>query len=316
MKKIILFLTSITIALIIVSELPVKEKFLVYTLSETQYEKLLWFHLQLENDLLKDQKFNVVIFGSSSTLYGFNDSVTNSKTLNLGVNTGHRDLDLYLLERFLEKNNSANYILREFHSLEPHHMNYYGLHPVIHLFASPSWLIKNGQNIFQPHFLKYLSDRIRVVFQSYFFFHLEKTYDPNFTRFGYRPKSKGIPRGDFEKTIQLKEEPSEIYYSKFSTLYHNFKSANKFREKFDQIVKTQSGTKLYYVNFPFLIEEPYSITTLESRISILENRFDIEVLRIHNDLSFFKDKQNFADFGHLSLSGAINMALKIEGKLR
>jgi hypothetical protein len=316
MKKIVLFLTAITIALITLSELPVKEEFLVYTLSETQYEKLLWFHLQLENDLIKDQKFNAVIFGSSSTLYGFNDSVTNTKTLNLGVNTGHRDLDLYLLERFLEKKNSAKYILREFHSLEPHHMNYYGLHPVIHLFVRPSWLIRNGQNILQPHFLKFLSDRIRAVFQSYFFFHLEKPYDLNHTGYGYRPKLTGIPREDFEKTIKLNEAPSEIHYSKFSTLHHNFKAANRYREKFDQLAKSQNGTKLYYVNFPFLIEEPHSIITLESRISVLESRFNIEVLRIHDDLSFFENKLNFADFGHLSTSGAIKLALQIEGKLK
>lgn len=316
MKKSITLLFTIIIALIIASELPIREKYLVYTLSGTQYEKLLWLHLKLEKDLLKDQKFNAIIFGSSSALYGFNDSTTKTKTLNLGVNTGHRDLDLYLFKRFLEKRNSANFILREFHSFEPHHMNYYGLHPVIHLFARPSWLIKNGQNIMQPHFLKYLSDRIRAVFQSYFLFHLERPYDINYTDYGYRPKLTGVPREEFEETGELNDAPSEIYYSEFSTLYHNFKSANRYREKFDQLAKNQKGTTLYYVHFPFLVEEPRSMNTLESRILFLENRFDIKVLRIHDDLSFFEHKLNFADFGHLSVPGATKFALQIEGKLK
>lgn len=316
MKKTITFLFTIIIALIILSELPIREKYLVYTLSETQYEKLLWLHLRLEKDLLKDQKFDLVIFGSSSTLYGFNDSTTQSESLNLGVNTGHRDLDLYLLEKFLENQNSANYILREFHSLEPHHMNYYGLHPVIHLFVRPSWLIKNGQNIIQPHFLKYLSDRIRAVFQSYLFFHLEKPYDLNHTDYGYRPKLTGIPREDFKKTIPLKETSSEIFYSEFSMLHHNFKAADRFRKKFDELATSQIGTKLYYVHFPYLVEKPISLSTLQKRMLDLENKFEINILRIHDDLSFFEDDLNFADFGHFSTSGATKFALQIEKKLK
>lgn len=315
MKKIFLFLFTIIISLIILSELPVREKYLVYSLSETQYEKLLWLHLRLDKDLLKDQKLNAVIFGSSSTLYGFNDSTTKAKSLNLGVNTGHRDLDLYILERFLEKKNSAKYVLREFHSLEPHHMNYYGLHPVLHFFATPSWLLRNGQDIFQPHFLKFIMDRIRVVFQSYFFFHLEKPYSLNYTDYGYRPKLTGIPREEFDETIELKETPSEINYSQFSTLYHNFSAANRFRKRFDQLINAQKGTTLYYVHFPFLVEKPRLLSTLESRLSALEKRFEIDILRTHDDLSFFENRQNFADFGHLSTGGAIKFALQIEREL-
>ena len=302
--------------MIVLSELPIREKYLVYTLCETQYEKLLWIHLQFKNGHLKNQKFNAIILGSSSTLYGFNDSITNTKTLNLGVNTGHRDLDLYLLEKFFENKNSVNYVLREFHSMEPHHMNYYGLHPVIHLFVKPSWLIKNGQNILQPHFLKFVSDRIRAVVQSYFFFHLEKSYNIKYTNFGYRPKNEEIPKESFNKVIPLNEAPSVINYSEFSILYHNFRAANRYREKFDQIVKDQIGTKLYYVYFPFLIEKPLSIPVFESRILVLENEFDIEVLRVHENLSFFEDYSNFADFGHLSISGAMKFAFQIEKKLQ
>jgi len=284
MKKIILLISITFCSLIILSEVPIREKYLIYTLSDTQYEKLLWLHLNLEKKIIKDQKFNIILFGSSSSLYGFNDSITELKSLNLGVNTGHRELDLFLLEKFLENKNSANHILREFHSLDPNHMNYYGLHPVIHLFVNPSWLIKNGQNILQPHFLKYLSDRIRAVFQSYLFFHLEKPYDLNYTDFGYRPKLTGIPREDFNNTIPLEEVSPEVSNSKFSMLHHNFVATNKFREKFDKLAMSQTGSKLYYLHFPYLVENPQSLTQLDKRIYDIESKFNIKVLRIHDDL--------------------------------
>lgn len=315
MKKAILLLIGVIVTLLLLAEFPVREKYLIYSLSNTQYEKLLWLHLNFKYGQIQDTDYDMVIFGSSSALYGFNDSITQRKSLNLGVNTGHRDLDLYLLERFFDRNNSSKVILREFHSMEPHHMNYYGLHPVLHLFAKPSWLLKNGQDIFQPHFIRFIFERARVVFKSYFLFHLENNYDFKYTKYGYRPKFTEIPEEDYGDTVALKPKPTNVQYSAFSSLYHNFNSADRFRKKFDLMSKESEGTRLYYIYFPFLVEKPTELSIYESRLNYLENNFNIEILKVHEDLSFFNNFSNFADFGHLSIEGAEKFALKVENVL-
>jgi hypothetical protein len=76
----------------------------------------------------------------------------------------------------------------------------------------------------------------------------------NYTKYGYRPKLTGIPKKEFENTIPLNEAPSEIYYSNFSALYHNFFAADRYRKKFDALIESQENARLFYVYFPFLVE--------------------------------------------------------------
>jgi hypothetical protein len=109
--------------------------------------------------------------------------------------------------------------------------------------------------------------------------------------------------------------PGHVSYTYFDKVHHNFISANLYRVKFDSIINYQNGSYLYYLYFPFLLDKPIDLDVLENRLCYLENNFNIKALRIHEDLTFFNDFSNFADFGHYSKKGAISFSKLVEDKL-
>lgn len=300
---------------LIVAELPIRKGYLNYSLADTQYEKLLWIIHQFENGKLRNKHFEIAYFGTSSTLYGINDSITRSKSINLGVNTGSRELELIILERFLENGNSSKYYVKDFHSLNYNLFNYYGLHPVLPYITTPSWLIKKGQSIFQPHFLVFLINRVRVVTQSWIYFHLNREYNSSFTQFGYRPKNKVISIERYSQLVQ--ENPNNqsytsIYESMWSRWKHNFNAVESFRKQFDQQVNKKFNQSLYYLFLPTLREKFENEASLKESINKLENHFSFQAIPFLIDSNFYKVRFNWADGGHYSNDGAIQFTRSSE----
>jgi hypothetical protein len=306
-NKVIGFI-SILGLFICLAELPIRKGYLNYKLADTQYEKLLWLMHQFDSGILRNNHFDIVLFGSSSSLYGFNDSVTTSKSINLGVNTGSRALELFILNQFLSNGNTSKYWVKEFHSLHFGYFDYYGLHPVLHYVTTPSWLIRNGQSILQPHFLQFVFNRIKVVIQSWFFFHLNKNYDPAYTHYGYRPKNKVVSSERYSKVLEAELfDPSKNFtYSGFLNMWrHNFSAVKSFRNQFDNNVQKEKSRHVSYLFHPSLKDRIERTALLNRVINTLGHDFQLNVLKCNIDSAFFYDRSNWADEGHYSNEGAI-----------
>jgi hypothetical protein len=306
--RIISSILLLSIILIGIAELPVRKGYLNYKLVDTQYEKLLWMTYHFQSGKLKNNNFDIAVFGSSSSLYGFNDSVTNYKSINLGVNTGSRALELYLLEQFLINGNTAKYWVKEFHSLKHYSFDYYGLHPVLHYFVTPSWLIKNHQIIIQPHFLYFVFNRIKVVVQSWLFFHLYKEYNPSYTSYGYRPKHKISTPESYGKalaaelfdTIDNKQPMGSI-----NIWRHNYETVKVLRKEFDRKIQEDHNKTVVYMYHPTLIGRIDNKDLLNRAINRLGETFQVNAIPCVIDSTFYYERLNWADDGHYSNSGAI-----------
>lgn len=292
----------------VLAELPIRQGYLKYKLADTQYEKLLWLICQFENGVLKDKHFDIAFFGTSSTMYGINDSVTISKSINLGLNTGSREIELFILEKFLENGNTSKYWIKEFHSLNYRLFDYYGLHPVLHYVTTPSWLIKNGQSLLQPHFVRFFFNRIRAVVQSWIFFHINRDYNSNYTQYGYRPKNKVLSHEIYNKVITSKSSESsntKINDAIISNWKHNFSAVKLFRKKFEQKVLNYKKQKVKYIYLPTLIAGVENEIQLQKEINTMGNHFNITIIPFLVNPAFYKTNLNWADMGHYSNEGSI-----------
>jgi hypothetical protein len=306
-RIIFLGLTIITF-LGVLAELPIRQGYLKYKLADTQYEKLLWLICQFQNGKLKDKHFDIAFFGTSSTMYGINDSVTTSKSINLGLNTGSREIELFILEKFLENGNTSKHWIKEFHSLQYSLFDYYGLHPVLHYVTTPSWLIKNGQSILQPHFVIFFLNRIRAVVQSWIFFHNNSDYNSSYTQYGYRPKNKVLSHETYYKVINSKSSESSNTKINDAIIYnwrHNFSAVKLFRKKFEQKIFNFKKQKVKYLYLPTLIAGVENEIQLQKEVNKMGNHYNITIIPFLVDPGFYKTNLNWADMGHYSNKGSI-----------
>lgn len=318
MTKYILRLLIFSILIFGISELPVRSGYITFKLADTQYEKLLWLEHQFKSGKLNNQHYDIAVFGSSSSLYGFNDSATTSKAINLGVNTGNRSLELYLLEQFIKYGNSANFFIKEFHSLDYRYFDHYGLHKVLHYLVKPSWLLARGQSIIQPHFILFVINRFKTVIHSWVFFHLQKNYDAGLTDFGYRPKLKTISEHKYDDIINSSGPDiagNNLNPGKFSDWRFNFSSSRRFRHNFDTIIAQKYKQKAIYVFMPTLIRGFANNTQLNNTLKKMEKDFSIEIIPCPIDSSFYFNRFNWADAGHYSQLGAITFTRAVESEI-
>jgi hypothetical protein len=297
-KKIIIKLSMVilihVLVLIILSESPIRKGYIRYKLKGTQYEKLLWFQESIENKELYNRKFDYCFLWSSFTLYGINDSLIEKRTINLGMNTPSKEMELYLYETLIRNQNSVGFVVRENTKLS------HGLHPVLHYVCTPSWLLRNGQQTFQPHFLYFMLKRAQIVFKSWVFFHKSENYSSRYTGFGYRRLEYTIDSSKFKKTQSLKE--IKLNYNQFENWLHNFNSAYNFNKRILQKCRDQKSNIVYF-SLP---------TPSRKYIIIKKNRrkvkWDIEYLR--------NNYYNWADPGHLNTKGAILFSNKMDSILK
>jgi hypothetical protein len=292
--KILIVILIQVLILILLSETPIRKGYMRYKLKGTQYEKLLWFQESIENKELYNRNFEYCFLGSSFTLYGINDSLIEKQTINLGMNTPSKEMELYLYKTLIENHNTVGVVFRENTKLS------YGLHPVLHYVCTPSWLLKNGQQFFQPHFLNFVLKRAQIVFKSWVFFHKSENYNCRYTRFGFRSLEYTIDSSKFKKTQSLKE--IKLNYNQFENWLHNFNSAYNFNKRILQKCRDQKSNIVYF-SLP---------TPSRKYIIIKKNRrkvkWDIEYLR--------NNYYNWADPGHLNTKGAILFSNKIDSILK
>ena len=299
----IIFLFGTLLAL---SNLPVRKGFIEYKLSNTQYEKLVWLGNQFDEGKLKNGNFDFIVIGSSSALYGFNDSFASLKTINLGVNTGCRAMELYLLERFLKSGNKTKRIVKEYHILNTKNFDYYGLHPVLHYFVSPIWLFQHDQALLQPHMFEFVLKRCRVVFQSWFYFHTKADYSPDYTGYGYRTKLSQISERQYIKSKSEAPVTGIVNVSGIRSWYHNYQSQKSFRIQTDQLAE-KHFEGISYVYFPTLNSltaktEQNGSLKYESITLKKSNGLELNVLNLGKD--FVLNRSNWSDPGHYTTKGS------------
>jgi hypothetical protein len=306
MNKVTAFFILLILFLAI-SIIPVRKGYIQYKHTNTQYEKLVWIDGQFEKGVLKNKKFDFVVFGSSSALYGFNDSLKGVKSINLGVNTGCRAMELYLIERFYNSGNSSKIFIKEYHVLNERHFDYYGIHPMLHYFVSPIWMLNRGQDVFQPHFFIFFFKRVKVVFQSWFFFHLNIKSKNNYIGFGYRKKTSPISQLDFQDAIRSDAKVNLSPGSKISAWYHNYSIQKLLRENVDELIYAESGKKPKYIYFPVLnrlTTKYWRKVELTEQIEQLSSKENVKLETLNLKSSFFSNKSNWSDPGHYTYSGS------------
>jgi len=299
----IIFLIGMLLAL---GTLPVRKGYIEYKLSNTQYEKLIWLDRQFELGKLKNGNFDFIVIGSSSALYGFNDSLANLKTMNLGVNTGCRAMELYLLERFLKSGNKTKQMIKEFHILNTRNFDYYGLHPVLHYFVSPIWLFQHDQAVIQPHMFEFILKRSRVVFQSWFYFHTKADYSHDYTSYGYRTKLSEISE---RKYIKSTSEAPLMGIAKVGGIrgwYHNRKSQKSFRIQTDQLAAKhfENISYLYFPTLNSLTAQTEENGNLKDKIIPLKNLIGLELNVMNLGKDFVLNRSNWSDPGHYTIKGS------------
>ena len=305
-KKLFILVALFITSIITISNLPLRKYYVYYRMSNTQYEKLVWLDYQFEEGKLKNGKFDFIVIGSSSALYGFNDSLATLKTMNLGVNTGCRAMELYLLERFLKSGNKAKRIVKEYHILNTKNFDYYGLHPVLHYFVSPIWLFQHDQVVIQPHMLEFILKRCRVVFQSWFYFHTKADYSPEYISYGYRPKLGEISERKYIKSTSEAPLTGIANVGGFRSWYHNYKSQKSFRTQTDQLSAKHFGniSYLYFPTLNSLTVQRMENGSLKDKIVTLKKtiRLELNLLNLGND--FAQNRSNWSDPGHYTTKGS------------
>lgn len=299
----IIFLIGTLLAL---SHLPVRKGYIEYKLSNTQYEKLVWLGHQFDQGKLKNGNFDFIVIGSSSALYGFNDSLATLKTINLGVNTGCRSMELYLLERFIKSGNKTKRIIKEYHILNSKNFDYYGLHPVLHYFVTPIWLFQHDQALIQLHMLEFILKRCRVVFQSWFYFHTKADYSPDYTGYGYRTKLSEISESQYIKSTSEEPLTGIVNISGIRSWYHNYQSQKSFRMQSDQLAK-KYGVGISYVYFPTLnslTSDTVRNENLNEKIRLLIKTIGIELNVFNLGKDFVQNRSNWSDPGHYTTKGS------------
>jgi hypothetical protein len=308
-KKVFVYfglIISVFGTLLALSNLPVRRGYIEYKLYNTQYEKLVWLGNQFDEGKLKNGNFDFIVIGSSSALYGFNDSLATLKTINLGVNTGCRAMELYLLERFLKSGNKTKRIVKEYHVLNNKNFDYYGLHPVLHYFVSPVWLFQHDQALIQPHMFEYILNRCRVVFQSWFYFHTKADYSPDYTSYGYRAKLGKISERKYIKSTSEAPLTGIANVGGFRSWYHNYKSQKSFRTQTDQLSAKhfENISYLYFPTLNSLTAQRMENGSLMDKIITLKKTIGLElnVLNLGND--FAQNRSNWSDPGHYTTKGS------------
>jgi hypothetical protein len=300
---VIIFLFGTLLAL---SNLPVRKGYTEYKLSNTQYEKLVWLSNQFDEGKLKNGNFDFIVIGSSSALYGFNDSLATLKTINLGVNTGCRAMELYLLERFLKSGNKTKRIVKEYHILNTKNFDYYGLHPVLHYFVSPIWLFQHNQAIMQPHMFEFILKRCRVVFQSWFYFHTTADYSPNYTSYGYRTKLGEISERKYIKSTSEAPLTGIVNVSGIRSWYHNYQSQKSFRLQTARLAE-KHFVNISYVYFPTLnslTAQTEENGSLKDKIITLKKSIGLEFNVLNLGKDFVQNRSNWSDPGHYTTKGS------------
>ena len=307
-KKVLRYFSLIIVffvTLLALSNLPVRKGYIEYKLSNTQYEKLVWLGHQFDKGKLKNGDFDLVIIGSSSALYGFNDSLNTLKTINLGVNTGCRAIELYLLERFIKSGNKTKRIIKEYHILNSKNFDYYGLNPVLHYFVTPIWLFQHDQAVIQPHMLEFILKRCRVVFQSWLYFHTGADYSPNYTSFGYRAKLGEISDRKYIKSTREAPLTGIVNVNDTRSWYHNYQSQKSFRMQTDRLAE-KHFVNISYVYFPTLnslTAQTEENGSLRDKIIALKKSIGLELNVLNLGKDFVQNRSNWSDPGHYTTKG-------------
>jgi len=293
-------------ALFLLSNMPIRKGYIEYKLINTQYEKLVWLAFQFENGKLKNSNFDLVVLGSSSALYGFNDSLTKKKVINLGVNTGCRAMELYLIESFINSGNKAKRLIKEYHILDAKYFDYYGLHPVLHYFVSSIWLLQHNQSFVQPHFLLFVLNRCRVVLQSWFYFYREGNYNFNYTQYGHRNKLGEISEIVYHRSITEAPFDGIDIGGNLKSWYHNYNCQKSYRIETDSVAKKyiNSVSYVYFPTLNSLTSEDNGNENLKNIILDLKNKIGLELDLLNYGKEFVHNTSNWADAGHYSFTGS------------
>lgn len=306
LKKIIAYVSLSVITLFVISCFPVRKGYIDYRLSNTQYEKLIWLCHQFDEGKLKNGEFDFIVIGSSSALYGFNDSVYNLKTINLGVNTGCRAMELYLLERFIKSGNKTKRIIKEYHILNTKNFDFFGLHPVLHYFVSPIWLLQHKQSFFQPHLISFIFKRCRVVFQSWFYFHLNLDYNEKYTDFGYRSKKNVISKSKHLKVIKELPLTSKESSGDLRSWYHNYSNQTLFRIETDKLAEKfcEGISYVYFPTLNSLTAQTVENENLNEHINSLTDIIGLDLTVLNLEKGFTANRFNWSDPGHFTSTGS------------
>lgn len=233
MFRIVSLVFVFILTIVFVSELPIRKGFLKYKLYGTQYEKLLWFEESIGQKYIYNNKFKYCFIGSSSTLYGIVDSICAGENINLGLNTHSNEMELYLLEKLYNAGNKVDFVVLE----KSNNELTFGLHPVLHYVCKPSWLIKNGQRIIQPHFLLFILKRAQIVAKSWLFFQYNSVYSPNFTKYGHRKLNQVISKKRFDEIAnQTLLDATKQQNAFLWNLRHNYLSKPKFIKNLKNLI--------------------------------------------------------------------------------
>lgn len=287
---------------IVVSELPIRKGYLNYILKDTQYEKVLWLYYGLVEKEISNDSFDFVLVGSSSGNCGFNDSISEFRSINMCVNNGNRILENFLISSFFANNNTAKIVFNEIHSTNVLNFNYFGIHPMMHYLCTPSWLVVKGHSIFQPHFIKFVINRFQAVVVSWLRFDLIKDYRFFTQKYGVRLKKKCIKKSEIEKHETRRLEVNEqVEISGVLEWYHNRTMGGSFRVKTEALVNANCGQNMVYVYFPLFGRSDSGIMNMN--ITKLEKKFDLS--RIDKSLLYLSnDYIYWADIGHFNQLGS------------
>ncbi len=303
-QKFIIWLFTLSLLIVLISFIRIPNEYIYHKFENTQYNKINWFLQKIENGDFKEKKYKGVFLGSSKCYYGINDSILGNDYLNLGINSESRDMDLYMIQTFLESGGKTENIFLISDGVK---LVSYGIHDLLPYLVSPNWLINNGQSVYSLHFYKYLIIRAQIVIQS---MTMKNNDHENFKEFqrnfgvGYLDLTSGRKKPKKQSEIQCKFNYTNCVNFK-DELLHNISSQWNF---FNRI-----GTKSLV-----LIPSHRSNNDYEYLSSVVSRNKNASPIIILNRDSMSNLNSNYifwADPDHLNRKGAIKFSIVLKHQL-
>lgn len=291
-RKIVFILFIAILCFVAVGFLPMHHSFLQRSLSDTQYEKIVWIQQKLAKKEFKAH-YKAIFFGSSQCLYGINDSILGDDYLNLGMNTPSRDLDLFLVEQLDLHQIKAD---RYFQTIGGQSVVSYGTHKVMPFLVTPLWYIQHGQSMLSIHFWKFVLQRSGKVMQSWLQSNDNlKPYNSHWTGYGYRALAHTL--SDTVKPLsQERFDACQSSFSWWTKIRSNTFSQTVFFNRF----------KLHYPTNYILMPsfETYSLYK-QKQSKLTQCNGDTSILFMDsNSFAKLNTTSVWGDQGHLNQTGA------------
>jgi hypothetical protein len=225
--QVFLFGLAILVLTFAIGHIAISDEYIIHKTKDTSYEKIAW-NINLLNNATDKIRGSVVFLGPSLIQGGICDSTLrahNVKAINMGVNHGGNELELFFLEKVMKHEPKKVYL----------HLSketYVKLHPMTPLMFSPAALLKCGQTLNVP-FLDFIFKRAAFVL-DYLVWKLvhQRNSDAYYSEFGVRYEDNEYSQNEYESISQ--ESAADLFE------YPNLQ-LNNFRFKSEE---GMSGVKM------------------------------------------------------------------------